>query len=124
MIEDTSLSSTQRTFRRRASPELFAAMQRESRLWQAECPNCQADVASVWDMGGIRYRAAGEPRRKAKCPRCGQTGWLRIHWTGGDPDALGPRPSVTPMVLRMVLMVLIPLLLIGVLAGLLVFFLT
>ena len=124
MIEDISLSGTQRTFRRRASPELFAAMQRESRLWKMECPHCRADTTDVWEMGGIRYRAAGEPKRKAVCPRCHRSEWMRIHWVGGDPEALGPRPPVTPVVLKMVLIVLIPLLLLGAIAGLAVFFLT
>jgi len=117
------LSGMQRTFRRRASPELFAAMARESRLWMMECPHCQADTASVWDMGGLRYRAAGEPKRKATCPRCQRSEWMRIHWVGGDPEALGPRPPVTPVMLKMVLMVLIPLLLIGAIIALAVIFL-
>lgn len=124
MIEDISLSSTQRTFRRRASPELFAAMQRESRLWKLECPRCQADTTDVWEMGGIRYRAAGEPKRKATCPRCQRSEWMRLHWVGGDPAALGPRPSVTPVVLKMVLLVLSPLLVIGALVALAVIYLT
>jgi hypothetical protein len=28
---------------------------------------------------------------------------MRLHWVGGDPETLGPRPSVTPVVLKMVL---------------------
>lgn len=118
------LSSMQNMLRRRTSPELFAAMERESRLWKAECPHCRADTTDVWQMGGVRYKAAGEPKRRARCPRCGQTGWLRIHWTGGDPTALGPRPSVTPLILKTVLITaIIPLLLIGAVAGALIVFL-
>ena len=115
------LSSMQRMLQRHTSPELFAAMQRESRLWKAQCPHCRADTTDIWTMGGVRYKAAGEPRRRARCPRCGQTGWQRIHWTGGDPTALGPRPPVAPLVFKILLVTaLIPLLLIGAIAGLLI----
>jgi ribosomal protein S27AE len=112
-MDDRPLSGSQRLFRRLTSPELFAAMARDSQLWKAECPNCRADTTNVWEMGGIRYKAAGQPRRRARCPRCGQKGWLRIHWTGGDPTALGPRPPVTPLILKLVLLIALPLLLIG-----------
>ena len=112
-MDDRPLSGSQRLFRRLSSPELFAAMARESRHWKAECPNCRADTTSVWGMGGIRYKAAGQPRRRARCPRCGQTRWLRVHWAGGDPTALGPRPPVTPLILKIVLLTALPLLLIG-----------
>lgn len=123
-MDDRSLSGTQRMFRRMTSPELFAAMERESRLWKAECPHCRAQI-SVWEMGGVRYKAAGEPRKRMRCPTCGQTGWMRIHWTGGDVTALGNRPSVTPLVLKMILFTtIIPLLLIGAVVALLMLVLT
>lgn len=113
-MADRPLSGSQRLFRRLTSAELFAAMERDSRLWKAECPNCRADTTNVWQMGGIRYKAAGGPKRRARCPRCGQTRWLRIHWTGGDPTAMGPRPSVGPFLFRiMALTVLLPLLLVA-----------
>ena len=103
----------QAMLKRRASPELFAALERESRLWKAECPNCRADTP-FWELGGVRYKALGEPGKRLRCPACGQTGWLRLHWTGGDPAALGPRPSVTPLVLRIALITLIvPLAILG-----------
>lgn len=119
-MSEGNLSGTQRMLQRRTSPELFAAMARESRLWMAECPNCRANT-SMWALGAVRYRAAGEPKKRMPCPRCGQTGFMRIHWTGGDPNALGPRPSMAPLVLKiLVVTVLIPLLLIGAIAGILV----
>lgn len=113
MIDDRSLSSMQAMLKRRTSPELFAAMQRESRLWKAECPNCRADTP-LWEMGGVRYKAIGEPRKRMRCPKCGRAGWMRVHWTGGDPTALGPRPSVAPLVIKIALVTtLVPLLLAG-----------
>ena len=120
MVEG-NLSGMQRMLRRRSSPELFAAMERESRLWKAECPNCRAQTP-LWEMGGIRYKSVGSrSATRMRCPKCGQTGWLRIVWTGGDPAALGPRPSAAPLVFKIVLItVLIPLLLIGAIAGILI----
>lgn len=112
---EAGLSSMQRMLQRRSSPELFAAMERESRLWKAECPNCRADTP-FWELGGVRYKALGEPKKRMRCPACGQTGWLRIHWTGGDPTALGPRPSVAPLVFKIILVTAIPLLMIGAIA--------
>ena len=109
-----NLSSMQSMLKRRTSPELFAAMERESRLWKAECPNCRADTP-FWELGGVRYKAAGEPKKRMRCPQCGQTGWLRIHWTGGDVTALGPRPSVAPFIIKLTLVaMLIPLAIIGI----------
>lgn len=119
-MDDRPLSGPQRLFQRLTSPELFAAMARDSRHWKAECPHCRADTTNVWEMGGIRYKAAGQPKRRARCPRCGRKGWLRIHWTGGDPTALGPRPPVVPLVLKIVLLAVIPLLLIGAIVLLLI----
>ena len=113
MVEE-HLSGMQLMLRRRTSPELFAAMQRESRLWKALCPHCGADTP-LWEMGGVRYKALGEPRKRMRCPSCGRTGWLRIHWTGGDPTALGPRPSVAPLLLKILLVtMLIPLAVLGI----------
>lgn len=113
-MSDGKLSGTQAMLQRRSSPELFAAMQRESRLWKAQCPHCRAET-SIWEMGGVRYKALGEPKKRMRCPGCGQTGWMRLHWTGGDPTALGPRPSVAPLILKILLVtLLIPLLIVGV----------
>lgn len=51
-------------------------MERESREWKMVCPCGRA--ISVWDAGGIRWKAAGNPVRLARCPRCGLT-WHRLH---------------------------------------------
>ncbi len=52
-------------------------MERESRQWIASCQNCGHE-SSVWDRGGIRWKAAGEPRRRLPCASCGQTAWHTI----------------------------------------------
>ena len=77
-----SLSSVQRMLQRRTSPELFAAMQRAiARCGRCECPTLRRASASIWDMGGMRYKALGEPKKRLRCPRlrqepagCGSTG--------------------------------------------------
>jgi phage FluMu protein Com len=43
----------------------------ESRQWKATCPRC-GGVNSIWDLGGIRYLAAGSPAKRLKCPQCGK----------------------------------------------------
>jgi len=48
-------------FLTRMLPEKWAAsMEEESRSWIARCPHCGSEK-SVWDLGGIRWKAAGSP---------------------------------------------------------------
>ena len=51
----------------------FASMAAESRAWKMRCP-C-GHQRSVWDLGGIRWGAAGNPKRLLKCPACGRNTW-------------------------------------------------
>jgi DNA-directed RNA polymerase subunit RPC12/RpoP len=57
---------------------LGPGVERESRAWAYECAHC-GHRESVWDMGGIRYKARGEKSFIGRCPACGQKGkrWLR-----------------------------------------------
>lgn len=52
-------------------------MEADSRAWKARCPNCN-HARSVWEMGGIRWKAAGNPRWLLRCPNCGQRGWHTV----------------------------------------------
>jgi phage FluMu protein Com len=52
-------------------PAMKADAEAESRKWVATCPRCQS-VNSVWDIGGIRYKAAGRPIKLVRCPNCGK----------------------------------------------------
>ena len=54
----------------------FAAVRAGTKDWLAECP--RGHKRDVWDSGGVRYKAAGEPRRLAQCPACGRTTWHKI----------------------------------------------
>ena len=51
-------------------------MEAESRNWMARCP-CGHE-RSIWDLGGVRWKAAGNPRRLLACPACGQNTWHTI----------------------------------------------
>lgn len=42
----------------------------ESKRWILKCP-C-GHQRSIWDAGGVRWKAAGNPRRLMRCPACGQ----------------------------------------------------
>ena len=67
-------------------PEASAkSMEAESREWMCTCP-C-GHTRSVWDLGGIRWKAAGNPRRRLKCPNCGQWTWHVISRNRRTPAA-------------------------------------
>jgi hypothetical protein len=65
------------------SPETAKKMEADSRAWKVHCPHCHF-VRSIWDMGGIRYRAYGNPYKLRLCPSCGKVGW---HKTTYEPSA-------------------------------------
>ncbi len=59
-------------------PDSWAAdMEAESRTWMVKCP-CGYEQ-SVWEMGGIRWKAAGNPKRYLRCPSCGDRHWHTIY---------------------------------------------
>lgn len=52
-------------------PDAWAAsMEAESRAWRMRCP-CGAET-SIWDMGGVRWKGAGSPRKIGRCGKCGR----------------------------------------------------
>lgn len=53
------------------------SLEHESRSWIVRCPGCQHE-RTVWDLGGIRWGAAGKPRWRLKCRQCEQTGWHEV----------------------------------------------
>jgi len=52
-------------------------MEAESRAWIVRCSQC-GNERSVWDAGGIRWKASGRPRRLMRCPRCSKWAWHTI----------------------------------------------
>lgn len=73
----------QRFFTRVLPPSWALDMRDESMHWMVRCPNC-GNERSVWEMGGIRWKAAGNPRRLMTCPHCGQTKWHRVYRKEGS----------------------------------------
>lgn len=43
--------------------------ERSSRQWMGTCQTC-GTVTSMWDLGGLRWRAAGKPVTLLRCPTC------------------------------------------------------
>ena len=58
------------------SGKAFAAVRDGTREWLIEC-KC-GYRRDFWDLGGVRYKAAGEPRQYVPCPRCGKATWHKI----------------------------------------------
>ncbi len=71
------MSGVQKLFTRFVPKGIKASMEAESRQWMVKCPNCGFEQ-SVWEMGGVRWKASGNPRWRLKCPNCGETGWHTV----------------------------------------------
>ena len=67
------MSRTQRFFKLIMPRKWFASAEAESRKWMMRCP-CGAS-RTVWDAGGIRWKAAGKPRTWRRCFQCGERTW-------------------------------------------------
>lgn len=64
-------------------PRAWAAeIEATSRQWMAHCDACGHE-RSIWEMGGLRWKAVGSPRRLIRCPRCGKTGAHTIQRKSG-----------------------------------------
>jgi DNA-directed RNA polymerase subunit RPC12/RpoP len=57
---------------------LAASIEADSRRWVFDCSAC-GETTSIWDVGGVRWKAAGEPRRLIRCPNCRARRMMRIH---------------------------------------------
>jgi hypothetical protein len=53
-----------------APERLASSMEAESREWMMRCRACDAE-RSVWDLGGLRYKARGRRITIIRCPECG-----------------------------------------------------
>jgi hypothetical protein len=65
------MSGVQRFFMAVLPRRWAAGMEAESRTWIMRCGGCGA-AASVWERGGIRWKASGSPRVRGKCTACGR----------------------------------------------------
>ena len=79
-----TMSRTQRLITGLAPSSWAASMEAESRSWMVRCPAC-GFAQSIWDLGGIRWKATGRKRIWVRCPNCGKRGWQTLYRQ--DPDA-------------------------------------
>jgi hypothetical protein len=63
-------------------PQAWAeAMRAESQSWMMRCP-CGFE-RSIWDSGGVRWKARGSPRRLQRCPQCRKWTWHTVYRRSG-----------------------------------------
>ena len=67
------------------------AIEADSRTWMIRCP-CGHE-RSVWESGGIRTGAAGNPRWLLRCPRCGKRKWHKVYRKSARDRAAGDSES-------------------------------
>lgn len=72
------MSFFQKFFKAIVSKKLYKDFERDSRLWMVQCPNCNHEK-SVWDIGGIRYKAVGNSRWFRVCSHCGKKSWHKLY---------------------------------------------
>jgi hypothetical protein len=105
-MDRNNMSRTQRFFTRFAGAETAAAMEAHSRAWLVRCPNCGHE-RSIWDLGGIRYKAVGNPRTRLRCPNCQQAGWHKVSKAANFPVTHAPAWPLVRLILSVVLCALI-----------------
>lgn len=54
----------------------YGAVKTGTRLWLIECSS--GHKRDLWDAGGVRYKAFGEPRTYGRCRECGKASCLKI----------------------------------------------
>ena len=59
-------------------PKLAARIEADSRRWMVHCERCGFEQ-SVWEYGGMRYKARGTVWRYGQCTDCGETSMLRVY---------------------------------------------
>ena len=71
-------SLIQKLFKMFVSQATYAEMEKESRAWMIQCEKCKYEN-SVWELGGIRWKAAGKPKMYRLCANCGERGWHQLY---------------------------------------------
>jgi hypothetical protein len=70
-------------FRQRVLQAIFGQrlaedMETESRSWIVRCNVCELE-RSVWEVGGVRWKAMGRKARLIHCPQCGRVRWHTLY---------------------------------------------
>jgi hypothetical protein len=58
------------------------SMEEDSRRWMMRC-RCGFEK-SIWDMGGIRWKARGTSRNYMRCVACGERSWHTLYRKSPD----------------------------------------
>jgi uncharacterized protein with PIN domain len=66
-------------------PAQAAFMEAESRQWFLKCLRCDSEI-SIWDLGGIKWKAKGNSRNYMKCPKCKKRSWQQMYKKEADPS--------------------------------------
>ncbi|MBM3200226.1 hypothetical protein FJZ53_04775 [Candidatus Woesearchaeota archaeon] len=66
-----------RSVLRKASPKRFKGVVKESKSWHFVCKTC-GYKKSVYDSGGIRYKAKPNKVALGRCPVCKKFRWFKI----------------------------------------------
>lgn len=82
------MSLSQRFFKAVFPKSWGVDMEAQSRLWMVRCPCGYAK--SMWELGGIRWKAAGQPRMLKKCPACGKRTWHKVSKEAGPTEPARP----------------------------------
>ncbi len=77
-------SGVQKLFTSLVSPSTAARIEGDSRTWMLQCPKCGYE-RSIWDMGGIRYKASGNSWNFMRCVNCGERSWHKKYKQTGPP---------------------------------------
>jgi ribosomal protein S27E len=107
------LSRAQRLITRWVGPQTAAAMEAHSRAWLVQCPHCGHE-RSIWELGGIRYKAMGNQRNWMRCASCGKVGWHRVHKAANFPAT---SESSWPLIRFLLCVGLVTLIVIAVVVG-------
>ena len=70
------------------------ALEAESRSWMLRC-SC-GFARSLWELGGVRWKAAGEPRWFKSCPQCRQRSWHKLSRQHAEAKPATPVKSGPP----------------------------
>ena len=71
------LSKTQKSIKKLSSDKKFEKIKAESKQW---CFTCECGKeSSIWDTGGIRYKASGQPKKRLICPHCQEIKWMKLY---------------------------------------------
>jgi len=71
------MSRIQRFFTSIVPRSWAESMEADSKAWKMRCLHC-GFAKSIWDMGGIKWKAYGESRNYMRCTHCGKRSWHKL----------------------------------------------